>query len=247
MIETRTAILSYADGRESFRFADLFTYLNSLFEISKVTLSWYLREMVKESTLFKLGRGIYTARSVQTHEYTPRLSNKTIKVCKAISMTFPFITVSGFDGEVLADFQHHLSSNNLHYIEVDREAMESVFHFLKQEGHTAYLNPTKEFVYDNIDISKDAFVVKPLITESPVIEIQSVKTPRLEKILVDIYCDDDMDYLHGSEWTRIFDNAHTLYSVNRTTMLRYASRRNAKKSIEKAIENLGKSVVKPDI
>lgn len=241
MIETRTAILSYADGRESFRFADLFTYLNSLFEISKVTLSWHLREMVKESALFKLGRGIYTAHNVQTQEYKPRLSNKTIKMCKAISMAFPFISVSGFDGEVLADLQHHLSSNNLHYIEVDRDAMESVFHFLKQEGHTAYLNPNKEFVYDNIDISKDAYIVKPLITESPMTEIQGVKTPRLEKILVDIYCDDDMDYLHGNEWSRIFDNALALYSLNRTTMLRYASRRNAKAAIETAIENLGKN------
>lgn len=241
MIETRTAILSYADGRESFRFADIFTHLNSLFEIRKVTLSWYLREMVKESALFKLGRGIYTAHNVQTHEYIPRLSNKTIKVCKAISMTFPFITVSGFDGEVLADLQHHLSSNNLHYIEVDRDAVESVFHFLKQEGHKAYLNPNKEFVYDNIDISKDAFIVKPLITESPMTEIHGVKTPRLEKILVDIYCDDDMDYLHGTEWSRIFDNAHAHYSVSRTTMLRYASRRNARAAIEKAIENLGKN------
>ncbi|WP_354665689.1 DUF6577 family protein [uncultured Muribaculum sp.] len=48
-----------------------------------------------------------------------------------------------------------------------------------------------------------------------------------------------MDYLHGSEWSRMFDNALSMYSVNRTAMLRYASRRNAKPVIEKAIENLG--------
>lgn len=239
MIGTRTAILSYADGRKSFRFAELFAYLNSLFEISKVTLSWYLREMVEDSALFKLGRGIYTSHVVQTREYMPRLSNKTIKTCRAISKAFPFITVSGFDGEVIADFQHHMSSNNLHYIEVDREAMESVFHFLKHKGYMAYINPSKDFVYDNIDISKDAFIVKPLISESPLTEIHGVKTPRIEKILVDIYCDDDMDYLHGNEWNRIFDNAHELVSVNRTTMLRYASRRNARAAIEDALENIG--------
>lgn len=122
MIETRAAILSYADGWESFRFADLFAYLNILFETSKGTLSWYLRE---------------------THKYIPQLNNKTIKTCTSISKAFPFISVSSFDGEVLADFQHHLSSNNLHYIKVDREAMVSV--------------------YDNMDISKDTYIVKPLI------------------------------------------------------------------------------------
>lgn len=238
MIEPRTAILSYAENRESFRFAELLSYLNGRFEISRVALSWHLREMVKNNALFKLGRGIYTSRNVQTCEYIPRLSNKSLKVARMLSKSFPFITVSVFDGNVLADFQHHLSTNNLHYIEVDREAIEAVFHYLKQEGFTAYLNPNKDFVYDNVNMSVDSFIVKPLISESPLTTVQGVKTPRLEKILVDIFCDDDMDYLHGNEWNRIFRNAHFRYAINRTTMLRYASRRNAKEPVKKAIENL---------
>lgn len=240
-MNTRTAIISYAENREYFRFADLFSYLNNLFEISKVTLAWYLRGMVNDNSLFKLGRGIYTSRNVQTRQYIPRLGNKSVKLAKKISENFPFVTVSVFDGNVLADFQHHISSNELHYIEVDREAMESVFHFLKQQGYLAYLQPDKVFMYNNIDLSKEAFVVKPLISESPLTEYRGVKTPKLEKILVDILCDDDMDYLQGSEWNRIFDNANDKYSISRTAMLRYASRRNAKTAIEKAIENLGKS------
>ena len=239
MERTRTVILSYAENRESFRFAELLAYLNGLFEISRVTLSWYLKEMVKENALFKLGRGIYTAKRVGTKEYSPRLSKKAVQIAKALAKEFPFVTVSVLDGEVLADFQHHLSTNNIHYIEVDRDAMESVFHSLKQKGLPIYLNPSKDFVYNNIDLAKEAFIVKPLVSESPLIEYGGVKTPRLEKILVDVLCDDDMDYLHGNEWYRMFDNANEKYAVNRTMMLRYASRRNAKETIEKAIENLG--------
>ncbi|MBD5358701.1 MAG: hypothetical protein HDR88_17215 [Bacteroides sp.] len=238
MIETRAAIMTYAENRESFRFADLLSYLNSIINISKVTLSWHLREMVKNNILFKLGRGIYTSRRQQTICYTPRLRDKAIKIGKLIAGAFPFIKTSVFDGQVLADFQHHISSNNLIYIEVDREAMESVFHWLKGEGYAAYLNPNKDFMYDNIDISKGALIVKPLISESPLTEIRGVQTPRIEKILVDILCDDDMDYLHGSEWHYIFDHVMNTYSVNRSALLRYASRRNAKDKIEKALENL---------
>ncbi|WP_304611710.1 DUF6577 family protein [Paramuribaculum intestinale] len=239
MTETRNAILTFAENRDSFRFAELLLYLNGLFEISKVTLSWYLREMVNDNIIFKLGRGIYTAHKVHTSEYTPRLRTKAVKVGKIIARKFPFVSVCVLDGQVFADFQHHISSNNVIYMEVDRDAMESVFHTLKQEGHTAYLNPSKDFVYENIDLSKEAVIVKPLISESPLLDFKGVKTPRLEKILVDIYCDDDLDYLHGNEWSRMFDNALSMYSVNRTAMLRYASRRNAKPAIEKAIENLG--------
>lgn len=238
MIETRAAIRTYAENRESFRFADLLSYLNSITNISKVTLSWYLREMVKDNMLFKLGRGIYTSRKQQAMYYTPRLRDKAIKIGKLIATAFPFIKTSIFDGQVLADFQHHISSNNIIYIEVEREAMESVFHWLKGEGYSAYFNPNKDFVYDNIDISKDALIVKPLISESPLTDIRGIHTPRLEKILVDILCDDDMDYLHGSEWYYILDYVMNTYYVNRSTLLRYASRRNAKEKIGKAIENL---------
>lgn len=238
MIETRAAILSFAEERNYFRFSELFAYLNKFSEITKVTLSWYLRKLVNDNVLFKLGRGIYTMHILQTSEYVPRLSNKAFKVGNLLAKLFPFITVSIFDGSILSDFQHHLSINNLHYVEVDRDAKESVFHYLKQKGYSAYLNPDKNFVYENIDISKEAFVVKPLITESPLIELAGIKTPRLEKILVDVLCDDDMDYLHGNEWRYVFENANARYSINWTTMLRYASRRNAKASIEKAIKNL---------
>lgn len=239
MIETRSAILSYAESRKSFRFNDLLCYLNSLLDISKVALSWHLRKMVGDNSLFKLGRGIYTLHNTQTQKYTPRLATKTIKVCKDLTTAFPFLTISVFDGNVLADFQHHMSLNNSHYIEVERDAMESVFHYLQKQGYVAYLNPDKDFVYTYISISDEAFIVKPLISESPLIDFKGVKTPSLEKILVDILCDSDMDHLHGSEWYRIFDNAHTMYAINRTAMLRYASRRNAKQTIENAIEKLG--------
>lgn len=238
MIETRAAIMTYAENRESFRFADLLSYLNSIINISKVTLSWYLREMVKDNNLVKLGRGIYTSRRQQVKCYTPRLRDKAIKIGKLIAGVFPFIKISVFDGQVLADFQHHISTNNLIYIEVEREAMESVFHWLKGEGYTAYLNPSKDFVYENIDLSKDALIVKPLISESPLTETHDILTPRIEKILVDILCNDDMDYLHGSEWYYIFEHVINTYSVNRSTLLRYASRRNAKVKIGKALENL---------
>lgn len=230
--------MTYAENRDSFQFADLLSYLNRIFTISKVTLSWHLREMVKDNILFKLGRGIYTSRQHQTAIFTPRLRTKAIKIGRLISRAFPFIKISVFDGQVLADFQHHLSSNNLIYIEVEREAMQSVFHWLKGEGYTVYLNPNKDFVYDNIDISKEALIIKPLISESSMTDISGVPTPRLEKILVDTLCDDDMDYLQGSEWTYILGHAISTYSVNRSTLLRYASRRNAKNRITTALKNL---------
>lgn len=241
MTETRMAILTYAASREMFRFADLLSYLNGLFAISKVTLSWYLKGLVKDNRIFKLGRGIYTSRRVEVREYEPELSVKLLRLSKKLSKAFPYTEMGVFDGRILSDFQHHHSTNNLLYIEVERESQESVFHYLKQAGYTAYLSPDKDFFYNHVDMSRSAIIVKPLITESPLIETQGVKTPKLEKILVDILCDDDMDYLHENEWSRIFENANAKYSISRTTIMRYASRRNAKEKVEQALENVGKN------
>lgn len=238
MTDTRIAILNYAESRNSFKFSDLLNYMNDVARISKGTLSWHLREMVKDCILFKLGRGIYTRHTQKIVEYKPRIRRKGVSLYKKIIREFPFISVSVFDGQVLADFQQHLSTNNIIYVEVDRDATEAVFHFLKKLGETVFLDPSNDFVYDNIDLSKDAIIVKPLVTEAPLKEYDGIKTSSLEKIIVDIFCDDDLDYLHGAEWSHIFENAFNMYPINRTTMLRYASRRNVKAQIENKLNDL---------
>ena len=105
-------------------------------------------------------------------------------------------------------------------------------------SRSAGLHPDKEFVYNNIDISKEAIIVKPLISESPLVIENDISSPRLEKILIDIMCDDDMDYLHGSEWLYIFNNALNSYNINRATLLRYSARRNAKERIKEILETI---------
>lgn len=235
---TRTAILEYAADRESFRFADLLSHLNSLYRISTVTLSWYLRQMVNDSKLFKLGRGIYSSHSNTSAKYKPIINMSALKIAKDIAKAYPLVKVSVFCGETLATFQHHHSTNNSIYVEVERDAMESVFHFLKQKGHKTYLNPSKDFTYEYIELTKRNIIVKPLVSESPLIEYNGIKTPRIEKLLVDILCDDDFYYINGSEWHYIMRNAINLVSINRSTMIRYASRRNAKEKITLAIHEI---------
>lgn len=225
-------------GRESFRFADLLAYLNTLFEISKVTLSWYLRQLVDDSKLYKLGRGIYTSQFKKQAPYKPVINKTALKIGKAIKDGYPLIEYSVFCGDVLATFQHHHSTNKSVYVEVERAAMDTIFHFLKKEGFHVYLNPSKDFVYDNINLAEENIIVKPLVSESPLMECNGINTPCIEKILVDIICDEDLDYLHGSEWFYIMRNALNLVAVNRTKMLRYASRRNAKDKIIKVLSEI---------
>ena len=87
--------------------------------------------------------------------------------------------------------------------------------------------------YDYVDISQPGLIVKPMVTGSPLQECDGVVVPTLEKILVDIRRDADLDYMGGGEAFRVLENALSLYSLNTTKLLRYAGRRHCREEFER--------------
>lgn len=66
-----------------------------------------------------------------------------------------------------------------------------------------------------------------MVSDSPLMKIESVPGPSLEKLLIDIRRDKDFDYLAGEESSRMLENA-----------LRYAGRRGVRTEIENEIKGL---------
>lgn len=63
--------------------------------------------------------------------------------------------------------------------------------------------------------------------------INGVNFPTLEKMLVDIFCDDVIYAAQqGSEMRTIFREAMKKYTINENRMLRYADRRRKKESFK---------------
>ena len=115
------------------------------------------------------------------------------------------------------------------YVETDRQAMESIFEYIKeQSGKEVWLMPDEDMVYRYIDLEKGGIIVKPLVTEAPLQKMEGVTVPTLEKLLVDINKDADFSYLHGAEAERMMDNAKALFIINTTRLRRYAKRRGLK-------------------
>jgi hypothetical protein len=87
--------------------------------------------------------------------------------------------------------------------------------------------------------SPEAIIVKTLISEAPLQNVQTMPVPTLEKILVDLYSDSDIFYfLQGKEMLTIFENALEKYTVNIDRLLRYAARRNRKEELQKIIAQI---------
>lgn len=235
MNQYEKAILDFAKTHANFRASEIFAYLSDRTSISKSSLSWYLSVLTKERLLVRIGRGLYTISSKSI--FVPTITDEVKKNYSLLKENFPFAQFCIYDGSIISPLQHHLSQNNIIYIETNREAVESVFHFLKDNNLVVYMRPSKEMIYHYIDLGKRACFVKPLVSESPLQIVQGIPSPTLEKLLIDIHKDKDFFYLQGSESGYIMRNALQKYAINENKLLRYAQRRGIKEEMERAIKN----------
>ena len=194
-------------------------------EVYKSSARNALSRMVKEGRIGRTGRGVYR-RAEDKSRFQVAVGRQEKAVARKISKAMPLVTFCIYNGQTFAPLQHHLSANNVTYVETEADAVESVFHLLKGLGYEAYQSPSAEFVQNYIDLSKRVVVVKRLVTEAPVERHDGVNVPTLEKVLVDIRKDPDFYYLQGTEAEYMTENARSLYSVNDSRLRRYATRRN---------------------
>ena len=229
-------IMDYAALHPNFGLQELYAHFGGEAKISRQTVSWYLTKLTESGRLLRIGHGKYAKANKQMFVIIPTYDERSLN--EELKQHWPFAHFCIYNGSIISPLQHHLAANNITYIETEREAMSAVFNQLRDKGHTAYLKPTWNLIYNYIDLSQPAIFVKPLITESPIQDNDGILVPTLEKILVDLQKDQDFFYLQEAEGENIFRNAMTLYTINENRLLRYASRRGIRKEIETMIHTI---------
>ena len=215
-------IIEYATQHETFGVDEI---VSEYADINRTTLLCMLSRLAKEGELVREKKGVYARRS-PSNSFHVVLKEQERAIHGLIQKALPLISYCIYNGETLAPLQHHVFQNSATYLEVEREAVETVFHICKSNGYESYKSPTMEMTKDYIDLSKLVVVVKPLVTESPLTQNDGIMVPTLEKLLVDIRKDEDFYFLRGTEETYIMDNARSLFCINESRLKRYANRRN---------------------
>lgn len=233
-MNVKSFIVNFANAQKEFRVSDLYECLSGKVDISKKMVSWHLCKLMEEGKIFRIGKGVYTTTPKSVFHPVPNAVCR--RLYKQLKAEYPLLDFCVYTGEILSDLQHHLSYNNNIYIEVERSATETIFHFVQDMHARTFLSPNEDMMADYIQFDKRSFIVKPLISESPIQEVKGVYGPRIEKLLVDIQCDKDFFYLQGQESMYVVQNAFASYTVNVGMLLRYASRRNAKLNVKRQIE-----------
>jgi hypothetical protein len=116
-------------------------------------------------------------------------------------------------------------------IEAEKEATQSIFYFLKEAKYSVFINPTSDLLEKYLPNEKESLIIRSLVSEAPIQNVKGIITTSLEKMLVDIFCDDVIfSAQQGNEMRTLFKEALNKYSVNENRMIRYADRRRKKES-----------------
>ena len=92
--------------------------------------------------------------------------------------------------------------------------------------------------YLMMDVLHDFILVKPLISESPLLIDNGVCVPELEKLLVDRDADREYASIADADIQKEFQRAFEVYPVNSSRLLRYAGRKGKKEEIIRRLDRL---------
>ena len=121
---------------------------------------------------------------------------------------------------------------NFILLEVEKESLQSVFYEMKKNKNDVFVEPSEGVIENYVIYQKNPVIVKTLITEAPLQEVEKVFTTTIEKLLVDIFCDKDLFFaFQGKELRTIMEEAFMKYSVNQNKIIRYANRRGKKEEL----------------
>lgn len=225
-------ILNYADNHEIMSVSDIV----AAYGLKPATVRQHLSRLSTSGDIVRVGYGKYKRET--TKEVFPiKVFDKVKSIYNKLRSALPFADFCVYSGRVYESLQHHLSINHAIYVETNRDTVESVFFLLKEAFSNVYKQPSAEFMSDYVDLRNDCIIVKTLVTESPLVKVEDVPSPTIEKILVDILKDPDLNYLRGMEYNYMVDTALSLYRVSTSKLLRYARRRNVQQQIATLLDN----------
>ena len=189
--------------------------------------------------LHRVSRGTYSLSEIDQVEYKPQINRSLKNLFGKVRNQFPYIVTCLWSTKWLSEFMLHQPGRFYTILEVEKDAMEAVFHDLNSQGREVFLNPSVEILNNYVVNAKEPIIIVSLTTEAPTLEIENTVTTSLEKMLVDIYCEPELfSTFQGAEMKRIYQSSFEKYLINNSKMLRYANRRGKKIEIQELINDI---------
>jgi len=228
-------IRSTYSSSENIKRDDLYRLLTKYFygDLNRSTFDWRIYELKKTGVIEPVRQGVYRLSGGKKIFY-PIISNKQKRINRLINKAFMDINYCSWNSSWLNEFSRHQVYSNILILNIEKEFMQSVFHLLMDNSfRNLYINPDQKINDNYISENKESIIINSLITKSPLFKIFKVPIPRIEKILVDTFCDDNLlQPFKGEELITIFSNAFEEYKIDIAKLINYSRRRKKEKQIK---------------
>jgi hypothetical protein len=195
--------------------------------------------LVQTGVLTRIGQGKFILGN--KNNYIPEIPVKVITLSNKLKRKYPFLKHCVWTSALYNEFMLHQPGRFFIIVEVEKDATEPIFYFLKENKFSVFLEPSRELFTRYIPDEKETWIIKSLVSEAPTQIVSGVESTTIEKLLVDLFCDTViLDAQHGTERERIFTEALEKYTVNENKMFRYADRRRKKDQFKEYINKLYK-------
>lgn len=194
-------------------------------DLKKSTFRWRVHRLKNDGIINSPKRGLYVTGSKRT--FKPVIDKKLYSLHKKVKNQFPYSDMCIWETTWLNSHMIHQAITNNIIVEIDKEASTVAFAFLKESMKNVYLNPGKYEIENYILSGQSNVIIKNLVIESPIEDLENIQIPRIEKIIVDLFADNELFITYqGRELRNIYKEFFQKYSINQSTLNRYANRRN---------------------
>ncbi len=141
-----------------------------------------LQNLVRNGILTRSGYGVFQISSSVKPDFTYEPSDKETGLFAQIKEQYPYTRLCIWNARALSPFMQHVPNVDTIIIETERIATEPIYEDVRKfaEDRIVLLKP-KEREYHLYAAGRPAIIVKDLISESPVANIDDITTPCLEK------------------------------------------------------------------
>jgi hypothetical protein len=209
---------------------------------------WDLQNWKEDKLLQVLENTYYKIRRI----FSPSPSSLALEIHQNLIKHYDLGQYCFIESTWYNQFSRHQSPQNLHIIELEKEICESVFYHLKEEGYQdIFLLLEKE---DNVMLERYAFeaqnpiIIQKIVSKAPTQKSLSqqgnIKIPYLEKMLVDLFADENLFTAYqNAEQNTIIENMLLDYVIDFTKLFAYAQRRRKEKDLKQYLfENFAEEI-----
>jgi uncharacterized protein DUF6577 len=213
-------------GRKSFTRQELLAFFRRFEpDLKESTFRWQVYNLKHKNIISPISR----QKFVITDKPAFAVSTEKIdeKLTALIRKQFPHLRFAVWSTKAVNEFMLHQPARYYTLVEVEREATEAVFNFLKDNRvKNVFLEPNEKELQKYISDLENAVVVLPLVSKAPIQTKRDRASITIEKLLVDLYSDRQLfNAYQGSELVNIYNTAYNRYPIDFTKLFSYATRR----------------------